>query len=277
MRGAWAVCKREFAGYFTTPVGYVVLGVYATITGLGFVASFLYYARITQSPADFDYQGVPDLEETMLSPFLIFCGQMVLFITPLITMRLLAEEKNRGTMELLLTHPLRDRDIILGKYFAALAMAFLLMIVVGVHMGLVAWLTTVEPAVLVFGLLAVFLMSAAFLSLGLFISAATRNQVTAATVTLGAFFLSYVLGSMGKDLSPANPAPESWSEGVRNMVGFVYGLFHQIVQELPVDAHAQNMTQGIVEPADLAYYVVFAAFFLFLTFRALEARLWRST
>ena len=119
MRNIWAVCWREFVSYFITPVGYIIVGTYAVISGLGFTASFLWHARATQSPADYQFEGVPNLEEFFLSPYLVFCGQLMLFIGPLITMRLLAEERNRGTIELLLTHPLRDRDIVFGKYGAA--------------------------------------------------------------------------------------------------------------------------------------------------------------
>ena len=118
MTNAWAVCKREWVSFFATPVGYVVIGIFALITGLGFLGSFISYAMITESPSMYGFQGVPDFEENMLSPFLVFTGIMVMFIGPLITMRLLAEEKHRGTAELLLTYPLRDRDIIFGKYAA---------------------------------------------------------------------------------------------------------------------------------------------------------------
>lgn len=276
MRRIWAICKREFASYFITPIGYVVVGTYATITGLGFVASFIWFTRATQNPPAWGWQSVPDIEEVFLSPFLVFCAQMILFIGPLITMRLLAEEKNRGTMELLLTYPLRDRDIIFGKYLASLGMVLVLMLVVSVHMVVVAVFTPIEPAVLVFGLLTVFLMGAAFFSLGLFVSALMRSPISAAVITFGLFFISYVLGSLGKDLSEANPAPETWGENARRAVGFFYNVFRQIVLELPMDAHARDMAQGIVEPQHIAYYVLFSAFFLFLTFRVLESRRWRA-
>lgn len=277
MRAVWAICKREFASYFVTPVGYVVVGVYVAITGIGFLASFIYYARISQSPAAYEYPGVPDFEETMLSPFLVFCGQVILFLGPLITMRLLAEEKHRGTMELLLSYPVRDAEIVFGKYLAALGILIVMMGGVFVHLGIVAWFAAVEPAMLLFGLFSVFLMGAAFVSLGLFISALARNPITAATGAFGAFFLSYILGAIGKDLSEANPAPVSWNEQSRAVVGFFYGLFRQLVQELPIDAHAREMTQGILQPEDIVYYAAFITFFIFLTFRVLEARKWRTT
>jgi ABC-2 type transport system permease protein len=276
MRRTWAVCKREFVSYFITPIGYVVVTVFAAISGLAFAAALVYYARISKAPATFGYQGVPDLEETMLSPYLVFCGQLVLFIGPLITMRLLAEEKHRGTAELLQTYPLRDRDIIFGKYGAAMGMILVLMAVMGVQLGIVGHFTSVEPAVLVFGLATVFLMSMAFMSLGLFISAITANQVTAGAMTLGSWFVLYILGSLGEDLPEELPVPETWPEAAHNAITRCYDLFRELVGQLPLDAHAKDMAQGIVQPEDIAYYVLFAAFFLFLTFRAFETRKWRA-
>ena len=276
MRNTWAVCKREFIGYFVTPIGYVVVGAFAIIAGLGFSASFLFYAKVSVNPAEYAYSGVPDLEETLLSPFLVFCGMLVMFIGPLVTMRLMAEERNRGTMELLLTHPLRDREIILGKYGAAIGLLLVMMGVVGVLLGITAYYTTVEPTVLVFGLITVFLMGAAFMSMGLFVSTMANNQVTAGTLTFGLWLILYVLGSFGENLPKKNPAPETWGEGLRNIAGFWYDLFRNLVQQLPLDAHAKQMAQGIVQPQDIVYYLLVIAFFLFLTFRALESRKWRA-
>lgn len=276
MRALLAIARREFSGYFVTPVGYVVTGVYVAITGVGFLASFIYYARISQSPAAYEYPGVPDFEETMLSPYLVFCGQVLIFLGPLITMRLLAEERHRGSLELLLSYPVRDSEIILGKYLAALGLVLVMMGALFVHMGIVAWFATVEPAVLVLGLLAVFLMGTAFMSLGMFFSAFSRNPITSATATFGAFLVSYILGAIGKDLSETNPAPVAWDERIRTFVGVCYRIFRQLVLDLPLDAHAKQMTQGNLQLEDIAYYVLFAAFFLFLTFRIFEARKWRA-
>jgi len=276
MRNTWAVCKREFASYFVTPVGYVVVGIFAAISGLAFCASFMFYADVSLNPSMYAYSSVPDFEETLLGPFLTFCGTLVVFIGPLVTMRLLAEERNRGTMELLLTHPLRDREIIFGKYLASLGMLFVMMLVVGVDLVVMSWYVQVEPAVLVFGLITVFLMGAAFFSLGLFVSSVTSNQVTAGTLTFGVWFILYIIGTFAENLAESNPAPEAWGEGVRKMAGFFYGLFRGFLQQLPIDSHARDMAQGIVQPEDIVYYVLFGAFFLFLTFRSLESRKWRA-
>lgn len=274
MNNAWAVCKREFSSYFVTPIGYVVLATFAVISGLGFTANFLLYAQMSQEPAMYQFTAVPDLEEEFLSPFLVYCGMIVMFIGPLITMRLLAEERNQGTMELLLTHPLRDIEIVAGKYGAALGVMLSLVPIVAVYMFIVNYYAQVEPAVLIFGLFTVLLMGAAFLSLGLFVSALCSNQITAATVSFGLFLAFYILGTMAEDLPDELAMLSQWPEAIREPSQQAYGVLVAIVQELPLDAHALEMAQGIVQPQDVAYYVLFAAFFFFLTLRAVDG--WRG-
>jgi len=276
MRNAWAVCKREFASYFLTPIGYVVVGMVAAISGLAFTASFNFYSQVSQAPDQFGYATVPDFEETLLGPFLVFCGMLIMFLSPLITMRLLAEERHRGTIELLLTHPLRDRDIIFGKYAAAMGMVLVMLLAIAVDLVVVRYFVAVEPVVLAFGILTVLLMAASFISLGLFISAVTRNQITAGTLTFGLSLLFYIIGSLGEDLPETVTAPETWPAALNAPVQAVYGVVRAVILELSLDAHAEDMAQGIFQPKDVAYYVLFAAFFLFLTFRALESRQWRS-
>lgn len=276
MSSTWAVCKREFKAYFLTPIGYVVVGLIAIIAGMSFSISFITHADITQNPSLYSYTAVPDFEETFLSPYLVFCGTLIMFLTPLITMRLLAEERNRGTIEFLLTQPLRDREIIFGKFLAALGMLGTMLLVVVVNLFIMGYFVRVEPPVLVFGLLTVFLMGAACISLGLFVSSVTKTQIMSGTVTFGVTLILFILGNLGEDMPEANPAPEGWPGTLRSVIGFFYTLVRGLIVELPVDAHAREMALGIVQPVDIAYYVLFSAFFIFLTFRALESRNWRG-
>ena len=147
MKLAWAICKRELKAFFTTPVGYIVIGAFALISGLGFTGTFLLYGLWTESPSSYDFAAVPDFEETFLSPFLVYCGSIMMFIAPLITMRLFAEEHHQGTIEMLLTHPVRDRDIILGKYAAGLALVLAMVAVLVVYVLIIYRFVEVEPAV----------------------------------------------------------------------------------------------------------------------------------
>ena len=274
MKRSWAICKRELKAFFTTPVGYIVIGTFALLSGLGFTASFLMYGLWTESPSAYDFAAVPDFEETFLSPFLVFCGSIMMFIVPLITMRLFAEEHHQGTIEMLLTHPVRDRDIIFGKYAAGLVLVLAMVAVLVVYVLIIDRFVAVEPAVLAFGLVAVFLMGAALVSMGLFISSVCRSQVTAATATFGLFFIFFIVGYFGEDLPEERSAPATWSEEMVHTADTAYAIFRTFVRELPLDAHAKTMTEGILQPADIVYYVLFIAFFLFLTFRALESRKW---
>jgi len=276
MTNTWAVCKREFSSFFFTPIGYIIVGIFAAITGLGFTASLLQYAQMSQAPHQFQFESVPDFEETFLSPFLVFCGMMILFLSPLVTMRLLAEERHRGTIELLLTYPLTDRDIVFGKFGAALGMLLVMMAVIGVHLLLVFTLMPVEPLVLLFGLVAVFLMGSACLSLGLFVSALTPNQTTAGTLTFGLHILLYILGALAESLPEENPAPEALPAALRNAAGAVYRTVAAVFQQVRLDTHAEEMASGMFRPQDIVYYIAVSAFFLFLTFRALESRNWRG-
>jgi len=155
-------------------------------------------------------------------------------------------------------------------------MLLVMMAVVGVDLIIMAFYVNVEPTVLIFGLCTVFMMGAAFLSLGLFVSAMSSNQVTAGTLTFGFSLVLYVIGTLAGDLPKKNPAPEAWAEGFRNMVGSLYDFFRALVQQLAFDAHAKEMTQGVLRPEDITYYLLITAFFLFLTFRALESRKWRA-
>lgn len=276
MRNVWAICKRELKSFFTTPVGYVILGVFVALTGLYFAINFIIYADFTVNPSEMGFDETPDLEEHMLSPYLVLCGQIIMFIGPLITMRLLAEERNKGTMELLLTHPIRDREIVFGKYAASLVMLLVLTATLIAPLALVLRYSDVEPAVLGFGLFAVFMMGAAFLSMGLFVSATSNNQVTAGVLTFAVWLVSWVLGQLGGKLPEVLTVPEGWPTDAARAMHFVYGLFRGLVTELPLDAHATTMAQGVVRLQDVAYYVLCVAFFLFLTLRVLESRRWRA-
>lgn len=276
MRNILAVARREFASFFVTPVGYVAVGLYAILSGVGFSLQFLMYSTTSQAPTQHGYTTVPDFEEWMLSPFLVYCGLLVMFLAPLITMRLVADERHRGTIELLFTFPLRDRDIVFGKFFAAVGMVLVMMLPVAVDLIIVGAMTEIEPAVLVLGMLAAVLLGVSFISLGLFVSAIAQNQVTAGFITFGASMLIYVLGSIGDKLPKINPVPQTWPEGLRDLGGNLYLFLRTLIKELAIDEHAEQMSQGIFNPQDPIYYVLFSAFFVFLTFRALESRNWRA-
>lgn len=276
MRNAWAICKRELRSFFTTPVGYVILGSYALLTGLAFAQLFVTYAAHTAKPGDFGLDEAPTLEEWMVSPYLVLAGQMIMFLGPLITMRLLSEERNRGTMELLLTYPLTDREIVFGKYLASVFLVCAMTAVVVVHLCIVYYFTDVEPAVLVFGLVTVILMGSAFTSMGLFVSGLSSNQVTAGVLTFALWLFLYILGRFSESLETGIAVPASWPPWVQDFALLIYTVARGVLVQLPLDAHAEHMAEGVVEPRDVMYYLLVIAFFLFLSLRAVESRRWRG-
>lgn len=274
MRNAFAIGRREFAAYFLTPVGYVTLGIFAVLAGYGFQSRFFEYMRLSQAPTDYGFTAVPDFEEYFLNPFLLYCGILVMFLTPLITMRLFAEERHRGTIEQLYTLPVRDWEMVAGKYGAAMGMVVVLMVVIGIDLAVVGAFTPMEPLILAAGLFSVLLMGVAFIALGLFISALTRNQMTAATLTFGILLGLFYVSDLVSDLPEAN---EGRADSDITRAAFVaYNVGRDAVSKLAADAHVKDLALGVVKPQDVAFYLLFAAVFLFLTMRALEARFWRS-
>lgn len=276
MSRIWYIAKREFKSFFLTPSGYVLLGLIAFLSGVAFILSFLTYVQVSQSPFQYGYTSVPDFEETFLSPYFVFCGILIMFLSPLITMRLLSEEYSRGTMELLLTYPLTDRDIIFGKFGSALAVLLLAVVLIAINVALLLPYTAVEWVVLVFGLFSVFLMGMAVLSIGLFISSLIKSPITAGLVSFGTYLIIFIVGNVAEKFPVKNPVPETFPTPIKSLIGNIYLLVRAILLEVPLDNHAKNMALGIFEPKDIAYYILCTAFFIFLTFRSLESRNWRK-
>lgn len=276
MSRIWFIAKREFKSFFLTPSGYVLLGLIAFLSGVAFILSFLTYVQVSQSPFQYGYTSVPDFEETFLSPYFVFCGILIMFLSPLVTMRLLSEEYSRGTMELLLTYPLTDRDIIFGKFGSALAVLLLAVVLIAINVALLLPYTAVEWVVLVFGLFSVFLMGMAVLSIGLFISSLIKSPITAGLVSFGTYLIIFIVGNVAEKFPVKNPVPETFPTPIKSLIGNIYLLVRAILLEVPLDNHAKNMALGIFEPKDIAYYLLCTAFFIFLTFRSLESRNWRK-
>lgn len=270
------VAKREFKSYFLTPTGYVMLGLVGLLCGIAFVLSFLAYVDISQSPFQYGYSSVPDFEETFLSPYFVFCGILIMFLSPLITMRLFSEEYSKGTIELLFTYPLKDRDIILGKFLASLGILTLSVCVIGCNSFLLLPYTEVEPVVLVFGLFSVFLMGMAVLSVGMFVSSLISTPITAGLVSFGVYLVLFVIGNVAEKMPTKSPAPESLPQTMQKLVENMYFVLKGLMLELPLDNHAKNMALGIFEPKDIVYYLLWTIFFIFLTFRSLESRNWKG-
>jgi len=179
----------------------------------------------------------------------------MLLLIPLLTMRLFAEEKKLGTIELLFTNPIRDVEIVLGKYLACFTVFFLMLVLTILYPILLEVVYSLEIAPLAAGYLGLLLLGASFIACGTFISSLTENQIVAAMSTVGVLVFFWFI---------------DWNEGIAGEKAV------QILHQLSLFEHFSNFSKGVIDIADIAYYISLIAFFLFLTLRSLESRKWRG-
>ncbi len=254
--GIAAIFKKELRAIFASPVAYVVMAVFLALSGYffwGFLARFTFYSiQASMNPA---IGGGVNIMELVLGPLFQNMGIVMLLMMPLFTMRLFAEEQKAGTMELLLTYPVRDGAILLGKFLAVVVLLGCMLALTATYpILLMAW-SAPEPLPILAGYLGLLLAGTAFLSLGLFASALTENQIVAGSLAFGALLLIWVLG---------------WSADLAG------GTVGKILGHLSFLNHFEAFARGIIDTKDLIYYLNVTALFLFMTLKAVEARRWRA-
>ena len=256
MRGFCPVYGKEMYRIFASPIFYVVAFIFLALAGYFFYSAVAYYSLLSFQAGRNPFLAQQlNLSEMVLEPFFGSVGIVLLLMVPLITMRLFAEEKKTGTVELLLTYPISDRGAVLGKYNAALSVVALMLTGTLPSMVVLSAFTTPPWATIFSGYLGLFLMSSAFVSLGVLASSLTQNQIVAAAVTFGALLLLWIIG---------------WAQ---TMAGPDVG---SVLAYLSLLSHFENFTKGVLDSRDILYYGLFVTFFLFATLRVLESRHWRA-
>ena len=234
-----SIWKRELQGYFYTPVGYVFMGVFLMLS------SVIFYLTIMQ---------------TRSSDLLAFIGTMSylwMLLCPVLTMRLLAEEKQKRTDQLLLTSPVSLPGIVLGKYLAAVTVMALTVLLTGLFVLIVAIYGQVYPGELLVGYLGFVLQGCAFIALDLFISGCTSNQVTAVVAAFGANFVLWMLDLIQSAIR---------IDWVNSILSF-FSLYER----------TEPFLMGQLSFASVGYDLSFAAAFILLTIHMLDARRYRGT
>jgi len=266
MRGAWAVWKRESRYYFSSPTAYVLIAVFLIIADLAFLYMFNYYT--VQSGQFGRFAGNPPFDFTpnwIMEVLFDFLGTVILIVLPFITMRLLAEERRQGTDELLLTSPTSILDIILGKYFAAITLVAV-MLGLTVYMPIlldryseIAW----RPVLM--GYMGLFLMGAAFVAMGLFISSLTESQIVAGLVTFGLLLGLWLVSGMGDIIGRVM---DIFAPGVSSAAesGLKY---------ISLNDHLSQFLKGVLDTRDLLFYISASFFGIFLAHRSIESTRWR--
>ena len=253
----WPIYKKEVRLYFTSAVAYAVLTAFLFIMGLFFIGIFSAFVRYSLQAAA-NPMMARDLNATDMVMRQLFSNMSVilLFLTPLLTMRVFAEERRSGTIELLLTYPVRDGAVVLGKYLAALTLYGVMLSMTLVYPA-VLWRfgSRLESGPLLTGYLGLVLMGAAFLAVGFLASSLTENQIIAAISTFAALLALWVAGWF------ADAAGPTWGG---------------VLRHLSLIEHNENFSKGVLNTKDLIYYLDFTLLSLFVTLRSVEARRWRG-
>jgi len=252
-----AIALKDLKMYFSSVIGYVVVGVFAILSGYFFSMMIAQFSLVSIQIAQQPELGTGfNLTDAILPPLFGNAAMILLFMIPMLTMRSLSEEKKEGTIELLYTYPVTDIQIVLGKFIALLGfVAFMLVPLL------------LQPLILVFigGAFALktffvcvcglYLLGIAFSALGLFISSLTENQIISVTLTFASLLLFWLIG-WAAGMVPKDIAP--------------------IFTHLAIMDHFSSFAQGIIDSQDVLFYVLFIVFFLFCTLRSLESRKWRG-
>lgn len=238
MRNTLAILGKEFRTYFTNPMAYIIAAVYLAMSGFFFV------------------QDISTLQMARLQGLLGPSGFLLLLIAPILTMRLFAEEQKMGTLELLLTAPVREVEVVLGKFLAALSILAVMILLTAYYPIILMIFGNPDVGPILSGYLGLFLAGACFLAVGLLASSFTSNQILAAILGIGLLLLFWLI-SGAASMVPQYPA-------VRDVLNFV-----------SLGGHYSDFLRGIIDSKHVIYYVTFAATCLFFTVRSLETRRWR--
>jgi ABC-2 type transport system permease protein len=253
---AWAILKKEMQLYFSSPIAYVVFTIFAVVSGWFFYNVFAFYALVSMQAA-MNPMMARDLSvaEGVLRPLFQNISVIMLLMMPILTMRLFAEEKKSGTIELLLTYPVRDGEVLFGKYLAALGLFTGMLALTLVYPALVAWTARLEWGPLLTGYLGLLLQGAAFIAVGILISSLTENQIVAAVATFGTLLIFWVI---------------SWAA---DAAGPTFG---RVLSHLSITEHFDAFAKGVIDTKDVIYYLNLTILSLFLTLRSLESKRWRG-
>jgi ABC-2 type transport system permease protein len=252
MRNILAVAGKELRAYFHSPIAYLVMALFAVLCGFFFynyTAAFV--VQTFRMMATGQMAPNVSINEYIIRP--LFEGVLtvvLLLLIPLVTMRLFAEEKRSGTIELLLTSPLTDLQIILGKFLGALALYAVLMLLSFLYIGLLFLYGNPSAKPLLADVLGLFLFGGALLSLGMWISTFTRNQIIAGVVAFALFLLLYVFDWVNAYSSSASG---------------------RVMSYMALTTHFDNFAKGVIDSSDVVYYLSVIAMGIFLTARSVDA------
>ncbi|HLZ41153.1 MAG TPA: ABC transporter permease [Candidatus Sulfotelmatobacter sp.] len=255
MRNIWIICRKELGSYFASPVAYLLLTMFGVIFGFFFWNALGYFV-VEGMEMQMRGQSFPmNLNEQIIRPLLSNVGVIGLFFIPMITMRLFAEEKRTGTIELLATSPVRDLEIIVGKWLAALILYCCLLLFTAVNFAFLFKYGNPDWKPLAMGYLGLLLQAGALLAIGTFISTLTKNQIIAGAATFGVELLLWVIGWVGE---------------------YETSMWARVLSYLSIITHFESFGRGVLDSKDAVFYLTLIFLGLFFTARSMESLRWRS-
>jgi ABC-2 type transport system permease protein len=256
MRNVLAIAERELRSYFASPIAYAVIGLFALVFGWMFYAFLRYFITRSMSmgPGGLG-PGAVNINEMLIRPLILQISVVVLFVLPMVTMRTYSEEKRSGTIELLLTSPITDLQIILGKFLGAMALYSLMLLVTVPSIVVLFWYGDPDWKPVITSYVGLLLMGGAFIAFGLFISSLTRNQIVAAVLTFCTLLMLLLVGWLREFVGPVGQA---------------------IVSALAIFDHFEDFSKGVLDTAHIVYYASVIIFGLFLTAKSVDSERWRG-
>ena len=241
MRNILAVCAKELYTYFVSPIAYFVCFVFTAI--LGFLFSIqLIGASINRGTGGY-------VMEVIFGNMAI----ILLFFTPVLTMKLFAEERKSGTIELLLTSPITDGQVVLGKFLASFTLVLIMLGLTFLFPFLTQRFGYLDNGLLLSGYFGIILISSSFLALGLLMSSMCKNQLVAALTSFGILITLWVIGALS-----------TRADAVSKFLSY-----------LSLSEHYDDFARGVILLKDVVYYVSFTCVCLFATFKSIESSKWR--
>ena len=255
MRNVLAIAHKELRSYFASPIAYIVLGMFLLVYGNFFGVYFADFAQRSAQAGAGGQAAAMNVNVELLRPAMQNMLVVLLFVLPMITMRTYAEEKRSGTIELLLTSPVTDVQIILGKFFGAMGLYAGMLLVTMLYMAILFWFGNPEWRPVAAGYLGLLLMGGCFISVGLLISSLTKNQIVAGALTFAVFLMLWVVNWMADQSGP---------------------ITREILTTLSITDHFDDFARGVIDTKHLIYYLSFITFGLFLTAKSVDSERWRG-
>ncbi len=260
MRNFAAILEREVKSYFLSPLAYVVIFFFLAVSGIFFyliLSNFVEMSLRATMQAQMYRMMPPKLNVNMMAirPMLHNMALFALFFLPLVTMKLYAEEKKTGTIELLMTSPVTDSQVMLGKYTAALVLYTVMLALTFVYMIFLFIYGNPELGPILSGYLGLFLLGGAYLAFGLFFSSLTENQIIAAASTFAFILLFWAIG---------------W------VSGFVSASVGRVLEYFSLIEHFDDFAKGVIDTKHIVFYLSFIFMGLFLTYISIQSARWRG-